>query len=42
MAMIDYGAILMIDGKKYNNSMFMETSDCGFVPEKAYDKKHDQ
>lgn len=42
MAMIDYGAILMIDGKKYNDSMFMETSDCGFVPEKAYSKEYDQ
>lgn len=41
MAMIDYGAILMIDGKKYNDSMFMDTSDSGFVPEKAYDEKHD-
>lgn len=42
MAMIDYGAILMIDGKRYNNELFMETSDCGFVPEKAYSKKYDQ
>ena len=42
MAMIDYGAILMIDGKKYNDSMFMDTSDCGFVPEKAYSKEYDQ
>ena len=42
MAMIDYGAILMIDGKKYNDTMFMETSDCGFVPEKAYSKEYNQ
>ena len=41
MAVIDYGAILLINGKKYNDSLFMESSDCGFVPDKAYSSKYD-
>lgn len=35
MAMIDYGAILRVDGKIINHELFMETSDTGYVPETA-------
>lgn len=37
MAMIDYGAILRVDGKIVNKEeLFMECSDTGYVCEKAY------
>lgn len=40
MAMIDYGALLRVDGKLINKNqgMFMESSDTGYVCEKAIEK----
>ena len=32
MAIIDYGAILRVDGKIVNHEMFMEVSDTGYKP----------
>ncbi len=43
MAMIDYGAILRVDGKfvNKNKGLFMEVSDTGYEPpEKVYDPKY--
>ena len=42
MAMIDYGALLRVDGKLVNNEMFMDASDTGYVCEKAYYPKYDE
>ena len=42
MAMIDYGALLRVDGKLINEGkMFMDSSDTGYVCEKAYYPKYD-
>ncbi len=44
MAMIDYGAILKVDGKfvNKNKGLFMKTSDTGYdPPEEAYDSRYD-
>lgn len=42
MAMIDYGALLRVDGKLINESeMFMDSSDTGYMCEKAYYPNHD-
>lgn len=41
MAMIDYGAILRVDGKIVNHEMFMEVSDTGYKPpEKVWYPKY--
>lgn len=40
--MIDYGALLRVDGKLVNNEMFMDASDTGYVCEKAYYPKYDE
>lgn len=41
MAMIDYGALLRVDGKLINEGeMFMDSSDTGYVCEKACYMKH--
>ena len=42
MAMIDYGALLRVDGKLINSEMFMDASDTGYVCEKAYYPKYDE
>lgn len=42
MAMIDYGALLRVDGKLVNNEMFMDASDTGYVCKKAYYPKYDE
>lgn len=43
MAMIDYGAILRVDGKIVNKEkLFMECSDTGYVCEKAYYPETDE
>ena len=41
MAMIDYGALLRVDGKfiNKNKGMFMDSSDTGYVCNKATDKE---
>lgn len=42
MAMIDYGALLRVDGKLINEGkMFMDASDMGYVCEKAYYPTYD-
>lgn len=43
MAMIDYGALLRVDGKfiNKNQDLFMEASDTGYVCEKATNEKGD-
>ena len=40
MAMIDYGALLRVDGKfiNKNKNMFMDSSDTGYICEKAVDE----
>jgi hypothetical protein len=43
MAMIDYGAILRVDGKIVNlDQMFMDCADTGYICQQAYDEKHRQ
>ena len=43
MAMIDYGAILRVDGKIVNlDQMFMDCADTGYICQQAYDEKHKQ
>ena len=43
MAMIDYGAILRVDGKIVNNELFMEVSDTGYIPpEKVTDDAYEE
>ena len=40
MAMIDYGAILRVDGKIVNlDQMFMYCTDTGYICQQAYDEK---
>ena len=41
MAMVDYGAILKVDGKIINDSLFMEITDTGTIPpEKVHDDRY--
>ena len=41
MAMVDYGAILRVDGKIVNDSLFMEMTDTGITPpEKVHDNRY--
>ena len=43
MAMIDYGAILRVDGKIVNlDQMFMDCADTGYICQQAYDEKQKQ
>lgn len=43
MAMIDYGAILRVDGKIVNlDQMFMDCADTRYICQQAYDEKHKQ